>query len=198
MGKGNRNRLGRVDTPVESQKATPKAKKSRKPLTKAAKIAVAGFLAILIVAGTVVGALSCNGVFRSRTTVVSGSLNNRNITLSEGVATALLWLNGFKHGSTQVSGAFNLSNGYYFLYSSSSTTNSYAAKVDSYLKELDLPAAGRVDSFDAHEAIRRADALMADYPAVLSRLKDKSAAMARAAGENERLLLEMLEQYRMH
>lgn len=37
---------------------------------------------------------------------------------------------------------------------------------------------------------------MADYPAVLSRLKDKSAAMARAAGENERLLLEMLEQHR--
>ena len=135
MGKGNRNRLGRVDTPVESQKATPKAKKSRKPLTKAAKIAVAGFLAILIVAGTVVGALSCNGVFRSRTTVVSGSLNNRNITLSEGVATALLWLNGFKHGSTQVSGAFDLSNGYYFLYSSSSTTNSYATKVDSYLSD---------------------------------------------------------------
>ena len=50
----------------------------------------------------------------------------------------------------------------------------------------------------AQEAIRRADALMADYPAVLSRLKDKSAAMARAAGENERLLLEMLEQHRMH
>ena len=64
--------------------------------------------------------------------------------------------------------------------------------------EVDLPAAGRVDSFDAQEAIRRADALMADYPAVLSRLKDKSAAMARAAGENERLLLEMLEQHRMH
>ena len=39
---------------------------------------------------------------------------------------------------------------------------------------------------------------MADYPAVLSRLKDKSAQMARAAGENERLLLEMLEQHRMH
>ena len=74
----------------------------------------------------------------------------------------------------------------------------YDPKVDSYLKELDLPAAGRVDSFDAQEAIRRADALMADYPAVLSRLKDKSAAMARAAGENERLLLEMLEQHRMH
>ena len=74
----------------------------------------------------------------------------------------------------------------------------YDPKVDSYLKELDLPAAGRVDSFDAQEAIRRADALMADYPAVLSRLKDKSAQMARAAGENERLLLEMLEQHRMH
>ena len=53
----------------------------------------------------------------------------------------------------------------------------YDPKVDSYLKELDLPAAGRVDSFNAQEAIRRADALMADYPAVLSRLKEKSAAM---------------------
>lgn len=30
----------------------------------------------------------------------------------------------------------------------------YDPKVDSYLKELDLPAAGRVDSFDAQEAIR--------------------------------------------
>ena len=48
------------------------------------------------------------------------------------------------------------------------------------------------------EAIRRADALMADYPAVLSRLKEKSAAMTRAAGENERLLLEMLEEHRKH
>ena len=74
----------------------------------------------------------------------------------------------------------------------------YDPKVDSYLKELDLPAAGRVDSFDAQEAIRRADALMADYPAVLSRLKEKSAAMTRAAGENERLLLEMLEEHRKH
>ena len=74
----------------------------------------------------------------------------------------------------------------------------YDPKVDSYLKELDLPAAGRVDSFDAQEAIRRADALMADYPAVLSRLKEKSSAMTRAAGENERLLLEMLEEHRKH
>ena len=74
----------------------------------------------------------------------------------------------------------------------------YDPKVDSYLKELDLPAAGRVDAFDAQEAIRRADALMADYPAVLSRLKEKSAAMTRAAGESERLLLEMLEEHRKH
>ena len=69
----------------------------------------------------------------------------------------------------------------------------YDPKVASYLEELDLPAAGDVASFDRDEAIRRADALMADYDGVLSRLREKSAQLARAAGENERLLLELLE-----
>ena len=69
----------------------------------------------------------------------------------------------------------------------------YDPKVDSYLKELDLPAAGKVDSFDGQEAIRRCDALMADYDGVLRRLGEKSAALTQAAGENEKLLLEMLE-----
>ena len=36
----------------------------------------------------------------------------------------------------------------------------YDPKVDSYLRELDLPAAGNVDQFDGGEAIRRADKLM--------------------------------------
>ena len=70
----------------------------------------------------------------------------------------------------------------------------YDPKVASYLEELDLPAAGDVASFDRDEAIRRADALMADYDGVLSRLREKSAQLARAAGENERLLLELLKQ----
>lgn len=69
----------------------------------------------------------------------------------------------------------------------------YDPKVESYLEELDLPAAGDVKSFDGDEAIRRADALMADYDGVLSRLREKSAQLTRAAGENERLLLELLE-----
>lgn len=69
----------------------------------------------------------------------------------------------------------------------------YDPKVASYLEELDLPAAGDVASFDGAEAIRRADGLMADYDGVLSRLREKSAQLARAAGENERLLLELLE-----
>ena len=68
----------------------------------------------------------------------------------------------------------------------------YDPKVDSYLEELDLPAAGDVESFDGDEAIRRADALMADYDGVLSRLRTKSAQLAQAARENERLLMEML------
>ena len=69
----------------------------------------------------------------------------------------------------------------------------YDPKVASYLEELDLPAAGDVESFDGREAIRRADELMANYDTVLARLGEKSAQLARAAGENERLLLELLE-----
>ena len=69
----------------------------------------------------------------------------------------------------------------------------YDPKVASYLEELDLPSAGDVETFNGEEAVRRADALMADYDNVLSRLRDKSAQLAKAAGENERLLLELLE-----
>ena len=69
----------------------------------------------------------------------------------------------------------------------------YDPKVASYLEELELPSAGDVERFDADEAIRRADELMADYDNVLSRLREKSAQLSRAAGENERLLLELLE-----
>ena len=69
----------------------------------------------------------------------------------------------------------------------------YDPKVDSYLKELSLPAAGHVEHFDGAEAIRRADALMADYDAVLAKLRQTSAALTRAAGKNEELLLDMLE-----
>lgn len=70
----------------------------------------------------------------------------------------------------------------------------YDPKVESYLQELELPAAGYVDRFDAKEAIARADALMADYDHVLERLHQKSAQLAQAARQNEDLLLEMLEQ----
>lgn len=69
----------------------------------------------------------------------------------------------------------------------------YDPKVASYLEELDLPAAGDVEHFDGAEAIRRADALMENYDQVLARLRKKSAQLSRAAGENERLLLELLE-----
>ena len=70
----------------------------------------------------------------------------------------------------------------------------YDPKVESYLQELELPAAGYVDRFDAREAIARADALMGDYDRVLERLRLKSAQLTQAAQENEALLLKMLEQ----
>ena len=72
----------------------------------------------------------------------------------------------------------------------------YDPKVASYLRELDLPAAGDVEHFALEEAVRRADALMADYDGVLARLREKSRQLTRAAGENERLLLEMLNKKR--
>ncbi len=72
----------------------------------------------------------------------------------------------------------------------------YDPKVESYLRELDLPAAGQVEHFDAGAAIRTADALLSDYDAVLARLKEKSAALTAAAGENEKILLELLEKRR--
>ncbi len=70
----------------------------------------------------------------------------------------------------------------------------YDPKVASYLQELELPSAGRVTDFDGAEAIRRADQLMDDYDRILVRLRQKSAALAQAAQENETLLLDMLEQ----
>ena len=47
--------------------------------------------------------------------------------------------------------------------------------------------------WSASTALRPFAALMPDYDGVLSRLREKSAQLAQAAGENERLLLELLE-----
>lgn len=69
----------------------------------------------------------------------------------------------------------------------------YDPKVDSYLRELELPSAGDVCAFDGGEARRQADALMADYENCRRRLAEKSAAMTEAAAENERRLMDLLE-----
>lgn len=68
----------------------------------------------------------------------------------------------------------------------------YDPKVDSYLRELSLPAAGHVEHFDGVQAIARADELLADYDAVLAGLQKTSAQLAQSASENEAFLLEML------
>ena len=70
----------------------------------------------------------------------------------------------------------------------------YDPKVDSYLRELELPSAGDVCAFDGGEARRQADALMADYENCRRRLAEKSAAMTEAAAENERRLMDLLKQ----
>ena len=69
----------------------------------------------------------------------------------------------------------------------------YDPKVSSYLEELDMPAAGDVTDFDPDAACRVLDDLLADYDARRADLAERSAALTAAAGENERLLLELLE-----
>lgn len=69
----------------------------------------------------------------------------------------------------------------------------YDPKVESYLRELELPSAGDVERFDAAAAIAVTDKLMGSYDAVLENLRAKSARMRSAAQENDRLLLEVLK-----
>ena len=69
----------------------------------------------------------------------------------------------------------------------------YDPKVESFLEELGLPSAGHVENFDAAHAVALTDALMTDYDETLNRLRERSEAMSAAAGENERLLLELLK-----
>ena len=69
----------------------------------------------------------------------------------------------------------------------------YDPKVASYLEELNMPSAGDVSAFSAEQAKAQIDTLMGDYEAVCKRLETTAAALGRAALNNDRLLLEMLE-----
>ena len=69
----------------------------------------------------------------------------------------------------------------------------YDPKVSSYLQELDMPCAGEVSAFDAAVAKEQVDSLMADYEARRQDLSQRAEQLNRAAAENERLLLELLE-----
>ena len=70
----------------------------------------------------------------------------------------------------------------------------YDPKVSSYLQELNMPAAGEVERFDRVRAIRCVDELMADYEQRQVALNERSRQLIAAAGENERLLLDLLKQ----
>ena len=69
----------------------------------------------------------------------------------------------------------------------------YDPKVRSYLEELEMPGAGEVESFDSARAVACVDALMADYETRRAVLEERSCRLTVAAGENERLLLELLK-----
>ena len=72
----------------------------------------------------------------------------------------------------------------------------YDPKVESYLKELNMPSAGWVDAFDRNRAIEAADKLMKEYEQYRSSLEERSRQLAGAAEENERLLMELLKKHR--
>lgn len=69
----------------------------------------------------------------------------------------------------------------------------YDPKVKSYLQELGMPSAGDVDRLDHRQAIGRLDELLKHYDEYKTTLSERSERLTQAAGENERLLLELLE-----
>ena len=70
----------------------------------------------------------------------------------------------------------------------------YDPKVESYLKELEQPAAGNVEQFDVAQAMACADEVMKEYDVRLEKLKIKSEELTQSARENERALLNLLKQ----
>lgn len=72
----------------------------------------------------------------------------------------------------------------------------YDPKVAACLQELDMPSAGDVRDFRADRAAAEADALLADYDRRKAALRERSRTLTESAGENVRLLLELLERTR--
>ena len=70
----------------------------------------------------------------------------------------------------------------------------YDPKVENYLCELEMPSAGDVSDFNREFAICKADELMADYDAYVARMREKSRELSVAAEQNEKLLLNLLEE----
>lgn len=68
----------------------------------------------------------------------------------------------------------------------------YDPKVESYLKELDMPSAGHVEQFEAQTAQDCIDNLMEHYDSFREKLEEKSNLLAQAAQKNEELLLDLL------
>ena len=69
----------------------------------------------------------------------------------------------------------------------------YDPKVKSYLQELDMPSAGDVTRLDRRQVILHLDELLDNYETYKQTLHAHSQRLTHAAGENERLLLELLE-----
>ena len=70
----------------------------------------------------------------------------------------------------------------------------YDPKVSGYLEELDMPSAGHVTRLRAEDVISCAQAILSHYDGLCLRLRSRSEELERAARENDRLLLTLLDQ----
>ena len=87
MGKGSRNRLNREVEPEKEIKK--KVKRARKPLSTAAKRAIAGAVCLLLVAGIVFGSLVSAGTFKRNNILVHSKAGSYD--LDQQTATFMLW-----------------------------------------------------------------------------------------------------------
>lgn len=69
----------------------------------------------------------------------------------------------------------------------------YDPKVESYLRELDLPSSGDVECYDSAKAIAACDELMGEYDRVLENVREKSRRLYENSEKNDTILIDLMK-----
>ena len=69
----------------------------------------------------------------------------------------------------------------------------YDPKVESYLRELDLPSSGDVECYDSTKAIAACDELMGEYDRVLENVREKSRRLYENSEKNDTILIDLMK-----